>query len=62
MGRMPVDHPNGGGAGKSKSGGGWQQLMSPWGKVAKGGKTRHRKKYSNRFILVRRDGRPMKLK
>jgi large subunit ribosomal protein L2 len=60
--RNPVDHPNGGGAGKSKSGGGWQQLMSPWGKVAKGGKTRHRKKYSNRFILVRRDGRPMKLK
>jgi large subunit ribosomal protein L2 len=59
--RNPVDHPNGGGAGKSKSGGGWQQLMSPWGKVAKGGKTRHRKKYSNRFILVRRDGRPMKL-
>ena len=44
-----------------KSGGGWQQLMSPWGKVAKGGKTRLRKKLSNRFILVRRDGRPMKL-
>jgi large subunit ribosomal protein L2 len=60
--RNPVDHPNGGGAGKSKSGGGWQQLMSPWGKVAKGGRTRHRKKYSNRFIVVRRDGRPMKLR
>jgi large subunit ribosomal protein L2 len=59
--RNPVDHPNGGGAGKSKSGGGWQQLMSPWGKVAKGGNTRHRKKYSNRFIVVRRNGRPMKL-
>ncbi len=59
--RNPVDHPNGGGAGKSKSGGGWQQLTSPWGKIAKGGKTRHRKKYSNRFILVRRNGRPMKL-
>ena len=38
--KNPVDHPNGGGQGKSKSGGGWQQLMSPWGKVAKGGKTR----------------------
>lgn len=60
--KNPVDHPNGGGAGKSKSGGGWQQLMSPWGKVAKGGKTRIRTKFSNRFILVRRDGRPMKLK
>jgi large subunit ribosomal protein L2 len=59
--RNPVDHPNGGGAGKSKSGGGWQQLMSPWGKIAKGGRTRHRKKYSNRFILVRRNGHPMKL-
>src|SRR6516162_7497596 len=60
--RNPVDHPNGGGAGKSKSGGGWQQLMSPWGRIAKGYRTRHKKKYSNRFILVRRDGRPMKNK
>src|SRR6267154_2777846 len=60
--RNPVDHPNGGGAGKSKSGGGWQQLTSPWGKVAKGGKTRAKYRYSNRFILVRRDGRPMKNK
>jgi len=60
--RNPVDHPNGGGAGKSKSGGGWQQLTSPWGLLAKGYRTRHKKKYSNRFILVRRDGRPMKRK
>jgi large subunit ribosomal protein L2 len=58
--RNPVDHPNGGGAGKSKSGGGWQQLTSPWGLLAKGYRTRNRKKFSNRFILVRRDGRPMK--
>jgi large subunit ribosomal protein L2 len=60
--RNPVDHPNGGGAGKSKSGGGWQQLMSPWGRIAKGGKTRHKYKHSNRFIIVRRNGRPMKIK
>jgi large subunit ribosomal protein L2 len=60
--RNPVDHPNGGGAGKSKSGGGWQQLTSPWGLIAKGYRTRHKKKYSNRFIVVRRDGRPMKNK
>jgi large subunit ribosomal protein L2 len=60
--RNPVDHPNGGGAGKSKSGGGWQQLTSPWGLLAKGYRTRHKKKLSNRFILVRRDGRPMKNK
>ena len=58
--RNPVDHPNGGGAGKSKSGGGWQQLTSPWGLLAKGYRTRNKKKYSNRFTLVRRDGRPMK--
>jgi large subunit ribosomal protein L2 len=60
--RNPVDHPNGGGAGKSKSGGGWQQLTSPWGLLAKGYRTRNRRKTSNRFIVVRRDGRPMKLK
>jgi large subunit ribosomal protein L2 len=58
--RNPVDHPNGGGAGKSKSGGGWQQLTSPWGLLAKGYRTRSKRKYSNRFILVRRDGRPLK--
>jgi large subunit ribosomal protein L2 len=60
--RNPVDHPNGGGAGKSKSGGGWQQLTSPWGLIAKGYRTRDKKKFSNRFILVRRDGKPMKRK
>jgi large subunit ribosomal protein L2 len=58
--RNPVDHPNGGGQGKSKSGGGWQQLTSPWGLIAKGYRTRIKTKESNRFIVVRRDGRPMK--
>src|SRR6266513_2006717 len=58
--RNPVDHPNGGGAGKSKSGGGWQQLTSPWGLLAKGYRTRNKRKASNRFIVARRDGRPMK--
>jgi large subunit ribosomal protein L2 len=60
--RNPVDHPNGGGQGKSKGGGGWQQLTSPWGLQAKGYRTRDKKKISNRFIMVRRDGRPMKHK
>ena len=60
--RNPVDHPNGGGNGKSKSGGGRQHLVSPWGLLAKGYKTRHKHKTSNKFILVRRDGRPNKLK
>jgi large subunit ribosomal protein L2 len=62
MARNPVDHPNGGGQGKSKGGGGRQHLTSPWGLLAKGYRTRKRHKISNRFILVRRDGRPMKLK
>ena len=60
--RNPVDHPNGGGQGKSKGGGGWQQLTSPWGLQAKGYRTRNKQKISNRFIVVRRDGRPMKQK
>lgn len=60
--RNPVDHPNGGGAGKSKSGGGRQHLTSPWGLLAKGYRTRDRRKGSNKFIVVRRDGRPMKNK
>jgi large subunit ribosomal protein L2 len=54
MARNPVDHPMGGGQGKSKGGGGWHHPESPWGKLAKGGKTRKRKKYSNPFILQRR--------
>lgn len=62
MVRNPVDHPNGGGQGKSKGGGGRQHLTSPWGVLAKGYRTRPKHKISNRFILVRRDGRPMKLK
>ncbi len=60
--RNPIDHPNGGGAGKSKSGGGWQQLTSPWGLLAKGYRTRNRRKQSTRFIVVRRDGRAVKPK
>ena len=60
--RNPVDHPNGGGAGKSKSGGGWQQLTSPWGLLAKGGKTRDKHKSSDRFIVVKRNGQLMKNK
>lgn len=58
----PVDSPMGGGQGKSKSGGGWHHPVSPWGKLAKGGKTRPKRKWSNRFIVQRRDGRPLKMK
>jgi large subunit ribosomal protein L2 len=49
----PVDHPNGGGEGKSKSGGGRQHLKSPWGHV-KGQKTRKKYKSSNKLIVSRR--------
>ena len=56
----PVDHPNGGGGGKAKGGGGVQQLMSPWGQLAKGFPTRTRSKQSNNQILVRRNGRKVK--
>ncbi|MBU6402002.1 MAG: 50S ribosomal protein L2 [Verrucomicrobia bacterium] len=55
--KNPVDHPMGGGAGKTSGGG---HPVTPWGVITKGFKTRRRIKYSDRFILVRRDGRPMK--
>ncbi len=51
MAMNPVDHPNGGGEGRSKSGGGRQHPRSPWGKYAKGQKTRKKNKMSNRYIV-----------
>ena len=47
----PVDHPMGGGEGRT-SGGGHPQ--SPWGQLAKGGKTRNPRKPSAKYILKRR--------
>ncbi|MFT5469231.1 MAG: large subunit ribosomal protein L2 [Verrucomicrobiales bacterium] len=52
----PVDHPNGGGEGKSKSGGGRQHLKSPWGHV-KGQKTRVKHKPSDKWIVQRRNAK-----
>lgn len=43
----PVDHPMGGGEGKASGG----HPRSPWGQIAKGKKTRNRKKLSNKFIV-----------
>jgi large subunit ribosomal protein L2 len=57
MARNPVDHPNGGGQGKSKGGGGRQQLVSPWGQLAKGFPTRRRSKLSNKSIILHHNGR-----
>jgi len=54
MAMNPVDHPMGGGEGRSKSGGGWQHPESPWGKYAKGLKTRRRRLHSTKMIVKRR--------
>lgn len=46
----PVDHPHGGGEGKTSGG---RHPCSPWGKKTKGAKTR-RNKRTNRFIVSKR--------
>ena len=53
----PVDHPHGGGEGKAPQGGGKQHHpRTPWGKIAKGKKTR-KPKASDRLIVSRRKRR-----
>lgn len=47
----PVDHPLGGGEGKSSGG---RHPVSPWGLNAKGLKTRKKKKASSKYIVKRR--------
>ena len=47
----PVDHPMGGGEGKSSGGG---HPRTPWGKPTKGYKTRKKTKASNKYIVSRR--------
>ena len=47
----PVAHPMGGGEGRRAGG---RHPVSPWGQLAKGGKTRRRRKVSNNMILRRR--------
>jgi large subunit ribosomal protein L2 len=53
----PVDHPMGGGEGRTSGGG---QPMSPWAQLSKGFPTRQRSKPSNSQILVRRNGKKVK--
>jgi large subunit ribosomal protein L2 len=55
----PVDHPMGGGEGRTSGGG---HPVSPWGQLSKGFPTRHKTKHSNKLILVRRNGRKVKSK
>ena len=50
----PVDHPMGGGEGRSSGG---RHPCSPWGQSAKGLKTRKVSKPSNKFILSRKKRR-----
>src|ERR1041384_696732 len=48
----PVDHPHGGGEGKSPQGN--PHPVSPWGWHTKGKKTRHHKLRSSKYIVKRR--------
>ncbi len=50
----PVDHPHGGGEGKSSGG---RHPVTPWGKPTKGYKTRKRKNQSNKWIISRRNSK-----
>jgi len=47
----PIDHPHGGGEGKTSGG---RHPVSPWGVPTKGYKTRKKNKYSDKFIVKRR--------
>ena len=47
----PIDHPHGGGEGKSSGG---RHPVTPWGVPTKGYKTRNPKKKSNRYIVGKR--------
>ena len=49
----PVDHPHGGGEGRSKG----RHPVTPWGKPTKGYRTRASKKVSSKFIVKRRNRR-----
>jgi len=53
----PVDHPMGGGEGRTSGGG---HPMSPWGQLSKGFPTRKKSKTTNKFILVNRNGKKFK--
>jgi large subunit ribosomal protein L2 len=48
----PVDHPHGGGEGRTSGG---RHPVSPWGTPAKGYKTRSKKHRSNKYIIRRRN-------
>lgn len=47
----PIDHPHGGGEGRTSGG---RHPVTPWGVLTKGYKTRKKNKYSDRYIVSRR--------
>jgi len=47
----PIDHPHGGGEGRTSGG---RHPVTPWGKCTKGKKTRNKNKPSNKLIVNRR--------
>jgi large subunit ribosomal protein L2 len=51
----PVDHPHGGGEGRSPIG--QPSPVTPWGKPALGYKTRNKKARTEKFILKHRNGK-----
>ena len=54
----PVDHPMGGGEGKTSGG---RPSCSPWGWYTKGLRTRNRKQFSSRLIVKRRNHEKLRL-
>lgn len=50
----PIDHPHGGGEGRTSGG---RHPVTPWGKPTKGMKTRNKRKVSEKFIISRKRGR-----
>lgn len=50
----PVDHPHGGGEGKTSGG---RHPVTPWGKCTKGKKTRKRSNPTNKYIVKRRNSK-----
>ena len=51
----PVDHPHGGGEGRTPIG--RKSPMTPWGKKAMGVRTRKHKNKSNKYIVRSRNGK-----
>ncbi|MBT5435063.1 MAG: 50S ribosomal protein L2 [Alphaproteobacteria bacterium] len=47
----PIDHPHGGGEGRTSGG---RHPVTPWGKPTKGARTRSKKKASDKLIIARR--------